>query len=129
MNIKKILTEKAPSPIGPYSQAILVDGKFLYTAGQISIDPVNGKLIEGDIKAQTRQVLKNLEAVLIAGGASLKSVIKTTVFLKNMNDFAVMNEVYAEFLGDASPARSAVEVARLPRDVNIEIEAVALVEK
>jgi len=129
MNIKKILTEKAPSPIGPYSQAILVDGKFLYTAGQISIDPVNGKLIEGDIKVQTRQVLKNLEAVLIAGGASLKSVIKTTVFLKNMNDFAVMNEVYAEFLGDASPARSAVEVARLPRDVNIEIEAVALVEK
>jgi 2-iminobutanoate/2-iminopropanoate deaminase len=129
MNIKKILTEKAPSPIGPYSQAILVDGKFLYTAGQISIDPANGKLVEGDIKEQTRQVLKNLEAVLIAGGASLKSVIKTTVFLKNMNDFAVMNEVYAEFLGDASPARSAVEVARLPRDVNIEIEAVALVEK
>ncbi|MGD0035730.1 MAG: RidA family protein [Bacteroidota bacterium] len=129
MNIKKILTEKAPAPIGPYSQAILVDEKFLYTAGQISIDPANGKLIEGDIKAQTRQVLKNLEAVLIAGGASLKSVIKTTVFLKSMNDFAVMNEVYAEFLGDASPARSAVEVARLPRDVSIEIEAIAIVEK
>jgi len=129
MNIKKILTEKAPAPIGPYSQAILVDEKFLYTAGQISIDPANGKLIEGDIKAQTRQVLKNLEAVLIAGGASLKSVIKTTVFLKNMNDFAAMNEVYAEFLGNASPARSAVEVARLPRDVSIEIEAIAIIEK
>ncbi len=129
MSIKKILTEKAPAPIGPYSQAILVDGKFLYTAGQVPIDPATGKIVEGDIRVQTRQVLKNLEAILIAGGASLKSVIKTTVFLKNMNDFAVMNEVYAEFLGDASPARSAVEVARLPRDVSIEIEAIAIVEK
>jgi 2-iminobutanoate/2-iminopropanoate deaminase len=128
-NIKKIFTDKAPAPIGPYSQALLVDGKFLYTAGQISIDPANGKLVEGDIKTQTRQVLKNLEAVLIAGGTSLKSVIKTTVFLKNMNDFAAMNEVYAEFLGDTSPARSTVEVARLPRDVSVEIEAVAVVEK
>jgi 2-iminobutanoate/2-iminopropanoate deaminase len=128
-NIKKILTVNAPAPIGPYSQAVIVDGKFLYTAGQIAIDPANGKLDEGDIKTQTRRVLKNLEAVLIAGGTSLKSVIKTTVFLKNMNDFAAMNEVYAEFLGDASPARSAVEVARLPRDVRIEIEAVAIVEK
>jgi 2-iminobutanoate/2-iminopropanoate deaminase len=129
MNIKKILTEKAPAPIGPYSQAILIDKKFLYTAGQVPIDPATGKIVEGDIRVQTRQVLKNLEAILIAGGASLKSVIKTTVFLKNMNDFAVMNEVYAEFLGDASPARSAVEVARLPRDVSIEIEAIAIIEK
>ena len=129
MNIKKILTEKAPAPIGPYSQAILVNEKFLYTAGQVPIDPATGKIVEGDIRVQTRQVLKNLEAILIAGGASLKSVIKTTVFLKNMNDFAEMNEVYAEFLGDASPARSAVEVARLPRDVSIEIEAIAIVEK
>ncbi len=129
MNIKKIVTEKAPAPIGPYSQAILVDERFLYTAGQIPLDPASGKLIEGDIKQQTRQVMKNLEAILIAGGASLASVIKTTVFLKDMNEFAAMNEVYAEFLGAASPARSAVEVARLPRDVRIEIEVVAVVEK
>jgi len=129
MNIKKIITEKAPAPIGPYSQAILVDGKFLYTAGQISIDPTNGKLIEGDIKSQTRQVIKNLEAVLVAGGASLASVVKTTVFLKDMNEFAAMNEVYAEFLGAAAPARSTIEAARLPRDVRVEIEAIAVVEK
>jgi 2-iminobutanoate/2-iminopropanoate deaminase len=127
--IEKILTEKAPAPIGPYSQAILVDGKFLYTAGQIPLDPTNGKLIEGDIKEQTRQIIKNLEAILIAGGASFASVIKTTVFLKDMNEFAAMNEVYAEFFGAASPARSTVEVARLPRDVHIEIEVVAVVEK
>jgi len=129
MNIKKILTEKAPAPIGPYSQAILVDGTFLYTAGQIPLDPVTGKLIEGDIKVQTRQALKNLEAILIAGGASFASVIKTTVFLKDMNEFAAMNDVYAEFLGAASPARSTVEVARLPRDVRVEIEVLAVVEK
>lgn len=129
MTIQKIFSEKAPPPIGPYSQAILVDGKFLYTAGQIPLDPVTNKLIEGDIKAQTRQVLKNLEAVLLAGGSSLKSVIKTTVFLKDMNEFTAMNDVYAEFLGATAPARSTVEVARLPRDVHIEIEAVAIVEK
>jgi 2-iminobutanoate/2-iminopropanoate deaminase len=129
MNIKKIITEKAPAPIGPYSQAILVDGKFLYTAGQIPLDPSTGKLIEGDIKAQTRQVLKNLDAILTAGGASLSSVIKTTVFIKDMNEFASMNEVYAEFLTASSPARSTVEVSRLPRDVRIEIEAVAVIEK
>ena len=127
--IEKILTEKAPAPIGPYSQAILVDGKFLYTAGQIPLAPTHGKLIEGDIKEQTRQIIKNLEAILIAGGASFASVIKTTVFLKDMNEFAAMNEVYAEFFGAASPARSTVEVARLPRDVHIEIEVVAVVEK
>jgi 2-iminobutanoate/2-iminopropanoate deaminase len=125
----KILTDKAPTPIGPYSQAILVDGKFLYTAGQIPIDPSTGKMVEGDIKVQTRQVLKNIEAVLIAGGSSLTSVIKTTVFLKDMNEFAAMNEVYNEFLSVSSPARSTVEVARLPRDARVEIEAIALVEK
>jgi 2-iminobutanoate/2-iminopropanoate deaminase len=127
--IKKILTDKAPAPIGPYSQAILVDEKFLYTAGQIPLDPSSGKLVEGDIKVQTRQVLKNLEAVLTAGGASLKTVVKTTVFLKDMNEFAAMNEVYGEFLGSVAPARSTVEVARLPRDVRVEIEMVAIVEK
>jgi 2-iminobutanoate/2-iminopropanoate deaminase len=127
--IQKILTDKAPAPIGPYSQAILVDGKFLYTAGQIAIVASTGKLIEGDIKAQTRQTVKNLEAVLIAGGASLSSVVKTTVYLKDMNEFSAMNEEYAEFFGSSAPARSTVEVARLPRDVRVEIEAVAVVGK
>jgi 2-iminobutanoate/2-iminopropanoate deaminase len=106
-----------------------VHEKMIFTAGQIPLDPSTGKIVDGDIKAQTRQVLKNLEAVLVAGGASLNSVAKTTVFLKDMNDFAAMNEVYAEFLNAAAPARSAVEVARLPRDVRIEIEAIAVVKK
>ncbi len=125
--IQKIFTDNAPAAIGPYSQAILVDGKFLYTAGQISIDRSTGKLIEGDIKAQTRQTIKNLEAVLIAGGASLSSVVKTTVYLKDMDEFSAMNEAYAEFFGPSAPARSTVEVARLPRDARVEIEAVAVV--
>jgi 2-iminobutanoate/2-iminopropanoate deaminase len=127
--IKKIITEKAPAPIGPYSQAILVDGKFLYTAGQGPMDPISGKITEGGIKEQTRQVMKNLEAILRAGGTSMASVVKTTVFLKDMNEFTAMNEVYAEFLGTAAPARSTVEAARLPRDIRVEIEAVAVVEK
>lgn len=128
MALQKIFTDKAPAPIGPYSQAILVDGKFLYTAGQVAIDPATNQLMEGDIKVQTRQVLKNVEAILKAGGTSLKSVIKTTVFLKDMNEFAAMNEVYAEFFSESKPARSTVEVARLPKDVKVEIEAIALVE-
>jgi 2-iminobutanoate/2-iminopropanoate deaminase len=129
MPTKKILTEHAPAPIGPYSQAILVDGKYLYTAGQIALDPTTGSLVPGDVKAQTRQVIKNVEQVLLAGGASLKAVFKTTVFLKDMNEFAAMNEVYAEFFSVTSPARSTVEVARLPKDAKVEIEAVALVER
>jgi len=128
MPLKKILTDKAPNPIGPYSQAILVEEKFLYTAGQVAIDPVTNQVIDGDIKAQTRQALKNIEAVLKAGGASLKSVFKTTVFLKDMGEFSAMNEVYAEFFSESKPARSTVEVARLPKDVRVEIEAIALVE-
>ncbi len=127
--LQKILTEKAPAPIGPYSQAILVDSKFLYTAGQGPMDPISSKIVEGGIKEQTRQVMKNLEAILLAGGASFASVVKTTVFLKDMNEFAAMNEVYAEFLGTAAPARSTIEAARLPRDIRVEIEAVAVIEK
>lgn len=129
MATEKILTNNAPAPIGPYSQAILVDSKFVYTAGQIALDPKSGVLVPGDIKAQTRQAIKNVEQVLVAGGASLKSVFKTTVFLKDMNEFAAMNEVYAEFFSAAAPARSTVEVARLPKDAKVEIEAVALVER
>jgi len=128
MPLQKVLTQNAPAPIGPYSQGVLVNGMYLYTAGQIPLDPSTNTIVAGDIKAQTRQVLRNLEAILHAGGASAKSVIKTTVFLKDMNDFAAMNEVYAEVFGASAPARSAVEVARLPKDVKIEIEAVALVE-
>ncbi len=128
MAIQKILTDKAPNPIGPYSQAIMVEGKFIYTAGQVAIDPSSNQMVEGDIKVQTRQVLKNLEAVLRAGGTSLGSVVKTTVFLKSFNDFAAMNEVYAEFFSSSAPARSTVEVSRLPKDAKVEIEAVAVKE-
>ena len=129
MATEKILTNSAPAPIGPYSQAIMVEDKFIYTAGQIAIDPKSGGLVGGDIKAQTRQVIKNIEQVLIAAGSSLKSVFKTTVFLKDMNEFAAMNEVYGEYFGSTAPARSTVEVARLPKDAKIEIEVVALVER
>ncbi len=127
MAVKRILTDKAPAPIGPYSQAVAVDGKFLYTAGQVAIDPATGNVVEGDIKVQTRQVLKNLEAILKAGGSSLKSVVKTTVFLKDMNEFGSMNEVYGEFFSVSAPARSTVQVSRLPKDVKVEIEAIALI--
>jgi 2-iminobutanoate/2-iminopropanoate deaminase len=129
MGTKQILTKNAPAPIGPYSQAVAIDGKFVYTAGQIPLDPATNQLVEGDIKAQTRRVMQNLEAILNEAGASMTSVIKTTVFLKDMGEFAAMNEVYAEFLGAAAPARSTVEVARLPRDVRVEIEAIALIVK
>jgi 2-iminobutanoate/2-iminopropanoate deaminase len=129
MSLKKIYTDKAPKPIGPYSQAIVVDGKSIYTAGQVAIDPATNQLVEGDIKTQTRQVLKNVEQVLKAAGSSMSSVFKTTVFLKDLGDFAAMNEVYAEFFSGSAPARSTVEVARLPRDMKVEIEVVALVEE
>ena len=128
MAIEKIFTTTAPAPIGPYSQGVVVNGTFVYTAGQIALDPETNALVTGDIQAQTRQVLKNLEKILLEAKSSLRSVIKTTVFLKDMGEFAAMNEVYAEFLGESAPARSAVEVARLPRDVRVEIEAIALVE-
>ncbi|MBI4546797.1 MAG: RidA family protein [Ignavibacteriae bacterium] len=123
-----VLTQKAPTPIGPYSQGIISQGSLLFTAGQIALDPHTGQLIEGDIKAQTRQVLKNLQAIVEEAGASLQSVVKTTVFLKDMNEFAGMNEVYGEFFKDNLPARSTVEVSRLPRDVKVEIEAIAVID-
>lgn len=129
MPTKKIFTDKAPAPIGPYSQAILVDGTTIYTAGQIALDPKTGALVPGDIKVQTRQVIKNLEQVLVAGGASLSSVFKTTVFLKDIGEFGAMNEVYAEFFSAIAPARSTVEVARLPKDAKVEIEAIARVKR
>ena len=122
-----VLTKEAPAPIGPYNQGIVANGSFLFIAGQVPIDPHNGQVIQGDIKTQTRQVLKNLQAIIHQAGAAIESVVKTTVFLKDMNEFAGMNEVYAEFFKIDPPARSTVEVARLPRDVKVEIEAIVSV--
>jgi 2-iminobutanoate/2-iminopropanoate deaminase len=129
MSKRIIRTPGAPSPIGPYSQAVAAEGNFLFTAGQVAIDPQTGQFVQGDIKSQTRQVLENLKAVLNGAGASLGDVVKTTVFLKNMDDFGAMNEIYAEYFKDSAPARSTVEVARLPRDAKIEIEVVAALSK
>ena len=125
MNKEAVATDKAPKAIGPYEQAIKV-GEFVYTAGQIPIDPKTGNLVEGDIAAQTRRVLENLKAVLEVAGSSLDRVVKATVFLKNMADFGAMNEVYAEYLGKAKPARSTVAVTELPRGALIEIDFIAL---
>ncbi len=116
----------APKAIGPYSQAIVANG-FIFTAGQVGADPKTGTLVEGGIEAQTEQVLKNIEAVLKASGSSLDDVVKTTVFLADLNDFAKMNEIYAKRFKMPFPARSTVQVARLPRDAKIEIEAVAVI--
>ena len=124
---KRVATAEAPAAIGPYSQAVCVSG-FVYTSGQVGFDPATGQLVEGGVREQTEQVLRNLDAVLRAAGSSLTDIVKTTVFLKDMNDFAVMNEVYGSFLvpeGTVAPARSTVEVARLPRDARVEIEAIA----
>lgn len=128
MALQKIFTTDAPAPVGPYSQAILVDGKFLYTAGQIPLHPQTGAVVDGGIEEQTEQVFNNLEAILKAAGTSLANVIKTTVYLKDINDFAAMNQIYARRFGSTAPARTTVEVARLPKDVRIEIEVVAVVE-
>ena len=121
-----VSTDKAPKAIGPYEQAIKA-GDFVYTAGQIPIDPQTGNLVAGGIAEQTRQVLENLKAVLEAAGSSLDKVIKATVFLKSMTDFAALNEVYGEYLGNAKPARSTVAVADLPRGALVEIDLVAMV--
>jgi 2-iminobutanoate/2-iminopropanoate deaminase len=125
MNRESVQTDNAPKAIGPYEQAIKANG-FIYTAGQIPIDPKTGNFVEGGVTAQTRQVLENLKAVLEAGGSALDRVIKATVFLKNMADFAAMNEIYTQYLGSAKPARSTVAVAELPRGALIEIDLVAL---
>ena len=120
---KVIQTEKAPAAIGPYSQA-LISGNMMYSSGQLPINPENGQIVEGDIAAQTLQVMKNISAVLEEAGASFENVIKTTCFLKNMEDFVAFNEVYGEYF-TGKPARSTVEVARLPKDVLCEVEIIA----
>ncbi len=125
MKKEAVRTDGAPKAIGPYEQAIKANG-FVYTAGQIPIDPKTGNLIAGDIKEQTRQVIENLKAVLQACGSSLDGVVKATVFLKDMADFTAMNEVYNEYFGQAKPARSTVAVAELPRNALVEIDLIAL---
>jgi 2-iminobutanoate/2-iminopropanoate deaminase len=124
---KAVQSGSAPKALGPYSQAIVAGG-MVYCAGQIPLDPVTGNIVAGAVAEQTHQVLRNLRAVLKAAGSDLGRAVKTTVFLKSMNDFAAMNDVYGrpEYFGDNPPARSTVEVARLPRDVLVEIEVVAL---
>ena len=128
MPLKKITTDKAPSAIGPYSQGIIVNG-FVYTAGQIPLDPVAGKIVEGGIVEQTNQVMQNLEEVLRAAGAGWADVVKTTVYLHDLSHFPTVNEVYGKWLGDARPARSTVQVTALPRGAMVEIDAIAVVAK
>ena len=124
--MQTIFTKDAPAAIGPYSQGVIVNNMF-YSSGQIPLT-AQGELVEGDVREQTHQVFKNLAAVLEAAGASFESVVKATVFIKDMNDFAAINEVYGEYFSAHKPARSCVEVARLPKDVLVEIEVIALVK-
>jgi 2-iminobutanoate/2-iminopropanoate deaminase len=124
--LESVSTKKAPGAIGPYSQAIKISN-MVYTSGQLGMDPETGEILSGDIKVETKRALDNLVAILEEAGTSLDKVVKTTVFVKDMNDFAMVNEVYGQYFNDHKPARSCVEVARLPKDGNVEIEAVALV--
>jgi 2-iminobutanoate/2-iminopropanoate deaminase len=120
---KKIATDKAPQAIGPYSQAIQL-GSLLFVSGQIPIDPKTGNLVQGDIEAQTQQVMENLKAIVATAGLTLSDALKATCFLKNMGDFAKFNGIYAGYFGDSPPARETVEVARLPRDVLVEVSLI-----
>ncbi len=126
MTVREIIsTENAPRAIGPYSQAVRVGG-FVFASGQIPIDPATGEFVAGGVAEQTDQVLRNVSAVLEAAGTGLNRVVKTTVFLADMNDFIAMNEVYGRFFGEQPPARATVQAARLPRDARVEIEAIAI---
>ncbi len=122
-----VATESAPKAIGPYSQAVAFNG-IVYCSGQIPLDPVTGQIVEGDVAVQTERVLENLKAVLEAAGSSLEKVLKTTVFLNDMGEFTKMNEVYGRYFNSSLPARATVEVARLPRDVRVEIDAIAAID-
>jgi 2-iminobutanoate/2-iminopropanoate deaminase len=121
-----VLTDRGPRPIGPYSQAIKANG-LLFVSGQVSIDPKTNEFVAGDIQQQTERTLENVKGIVEAAGSKLSHVVKTTVFLKNMSDFAAMNEVYARYFSSAPPARSTVEVARLPKDAVIEMEVIATI--
>ena len=124
MTRSKVSTASAPAAIGPYSQAIILDG-MVYCSGQVGLDPATGQLVEGDVQAQAQRALQNLSAVLEAAGSSLANGVKTTVFLTDMANFTAMNEIYASFFGDTPPARSTVAVAELPKGAQVEIEAIA----
>ena len=126
MSVRIVHTENAPAAIGPYSQAV-VAGNFLFTAGQIALDPATGQIVQGDVSAQTERVMRNLAAVLENAGASWSVVVKTTVYLQDMADFPRVNEVYGRVMGEARPARSTVQVAGLPRGVLVEIDVIAIV--
>lgn len=126
MAMKFVATDKAPKAIGPYSQAVIANG-FLYTAGQVSLDPATMNLVEGDVRAQTERVMQNLDAVLKEAGSSFSQVVKTTCFLADMADFAAFNEVYAKWFGDHRPARSTVAVKTLPKNALVEVDLVAMV--
>jgi 2-iminobutanoate/2-iminopropanoate deaminase len=119
-----VLTDRGPKPIGPYSQGIKANG-LLFVSGQVALDPKTGEMLNGDIRQQTQRVIENLKGILEAGGANLNHVVKTTVFLKDLNDFAAMNEVYARYFIVAPPARATVQVSRLPKDALVEIEVIA----
>ncbi|MEA5564036.1 RidA family protein [Anabaena sp. UHCC 0399] len=129
MTKQVIRTEQAPAPVGPYNQAIAVSGQMLFVAGQIPLNPSSGEIVgAGDVKQQTQQVMANLQAILTAGGASFADVVKTSVFLADMNDFATVNAVYAQYFDEATaPARACVEVSRLPKDVLVEIDCIAVI--
>jgi 2-iminobutanoate/2-iminopropanoate deaminase len=120
-----VASNEAPKAIGPYSQAVKANG-FVFVSGQVAFDPATGQIIEGDVAAQTERVLNNIRAILQAAGSGMEKVVRAGVFLKNMNDFARMNDVYGKFWKEAPPARTTVEVARLPKDVLVEIDAIAL---
>ena len=127
MPIRRVATDKAPAAVGPYSQAVVANG-FVFASGQIAIDPATGQVCTADLRTQARRVLENLRAVLEAAGSSMDRVVKATVFLTSIDDYAAVNEVYAEYFGDVCPARAAVAVAALPKGVAVEIEATAVVE-
>lgn len=127
MKLEYLATEKAPAAVGPYSQGIRA-GQFVYTSGQLPINPLTGELVQEDIQSATRMALENVKAVLEAAGATLEDVVKVTVFVKDMENFSLINQVYSEFFANHKPARSLVEVARLPKDGVIEIEAVAFLK-
>ena len=130
MSKKVIRTDKAPAPVGPYNQAIATSGQMLFVAGQIPLDPQSGKIVgEGDIAAQTTQVMANIEAILTEAGTSWDNVVKTSVFLSDLANFSPMNQVYAEYFAEeTAPARACVEVSRLPKDVLVEIECIAIID-
>ena len=127
MSKRIVRTEEAPEAIGPYSQAV-IGGGFVYTAGQLALDPHTGQLVPGDVRIQTKRVMENIKAILERAGSSLAGVVKTTVFLRDLNDFGAMNEIYGSYFQEDPPARSTVQVAKLPRDGAVEIEVVAIVK-